>query len=249
MKSRPTSRGTSKTRAGAGFSLVELMVVLVIIAIVAAVAAPTLVEVHRRNRLTDMLNLVERSASQTRNLAMQTRRAAVLEMGSGRMWINTLQGSDCWSAVNTRCVHNLGQAASENQERFIDLADPYYTDSEAYVCGVSVATMSGSSCAQDTVIQGTDSFALCYSGRGDLYLRVGDDSATACDGTGAPVAEQSDWVRACAVDPNSDNPFNGAVIYLNRFDAQPSDCTAVANDVMRGVHMPAGASPYSRVEI
>ena len=51
------------------------------------------------------------------------------------------------------------------------------------------------------------------------------------------------------VDPNLGTPFNGAVVYLNRFDAPPADCSAVANDVMRGVHVPAGASPYSRVEI
>jgi hypothetical protein len=110
--------------------------------------------------------------------------------------------------------------------------------------------MSGSSCAHDVSLTPNDPFALCYSGRGDLYLRLGSDSATSCDGTGPPVAEQADWVRSCVVNPAAADPFNGAVLYFNRYeDGAPSNCDVPAKDVMRGVHVPAGAAPYSRVEI
>ena len=56
-------------------------------------------------------------------------------------------------------------------------------------------------------------------------------------------------MRSCVINPTSGDPFNGAVLYFNRFDAQPSSCSQPALDVSRGVHLPAGAAPYSRVEI
>jgi len=249
MKYQNPSRRRAARGAKAGFTLIELMVVLVIIAVFAALAAPSIIEVHRRNRLTELLQMVERSASQVRNLAMQTRRGAVLEMAEGRMWINTLSGSDCWSTINARCMHNVGQDATDSLSRYVELTSEYYTDSDAYMCGAQVATMTGSDCALDVTLTSGDPFALCYSGTGDLYLRSGADTATLCDGTGPPTAVHADWVRSCAIAPESGTPFNGAVLYFNRFDEAPANCDAVAVDVMRGVHVPAGATPYSRVEI
>lgn len=232
-----------------GFTLIELMIVLVIIAIFAALAAPTLVEVSRRNTLTEMTNTVERAASQVRNLAMQTRRGAVLEVAEGEIWINTLQDSSCWSKIQTRCTINRGEAATIAGTNTINLSEDQYTDAKAYLCGADMATVAGGTCSQNVGFTSGDSFALCYSGQGDLYLRQSADTNTVCGSSGVPQATQDDWVRTCVVNPQDATAFNGAVLHFNRYDAAPTNCGSVAIDVMRGVHLPAGGSPYSRVEI
>jgi prepilin-type N-terminal cleavage/methylation domain-containing protein len=250
MYSESKPRAPRRPHSAAGFSLIELMVVLIIIAIFAALAVPQLVEVHRRNKLTDLTNMVEQSAAETRTFAMQTRRGAVLEVGTnGTIWINTLKGSDCWSDVQTRCMHNKGLDATTNYTNVFNMLEEHYVESGAYLCGVEVATIAGDACAMNLEFFPGDAFALCYSGRGDLYVRSGEDVNTACDGNTVPNALQDDWSRSCVITDQDATPYNGALLKFNRFDGQPSNCSAVSLGVTRGVHVPVGSAPYSKVEI
>ena len=243
-----------------GLSLIELMIVLVIIGIFAVIAIPNLIENQKRNELTDLTNMVEQAASQTRNLAMQTRRAAVLEFKSDSMWVNRLSGSPCWSGIDMRCTLNLGQKKDNPLDPSIfDLRDPdtYGDDNGSFMCGVEVAVLNtaGDACepAATTIAPGS-SFALCYSGDGNLWFRNSGDAATECTGSGNPVA-QAMWVRSCVIINAGDITFNGARIKLNRFDSSASDATGAftdcadpaVRDVTRAVYIPYGGTPYSRV--
>jgi type II secretory pathway pseudopilin PulG len=228
------------------------MVVLIIIAIFAALAVPQLVEVHRRNKLTDLTNMVEQSAAQVRTLAMQTRRAVVFEVADSQVWINTLQGSDCWSRINTRCMHNVGEVATTSFTNVFDMQEEHFIESGAYHCGTEIATIADGACAQNVVVGPGDAFALCYSGKGDLYARISEDATTCEPGQGIPgldIGDQDDWVRSCVVTDSTLMPFNGAVLKFNRFESAPADCSATSLGVTRGVHVPVGAAPFSRVEI
>ena len=247
-----------KDRRDRGFSLIELMIVLVIIAIFAVIAIPNLIENQKRNELTDLTNMVEQAASQTRNLAMQTRRAAVLEFKSDDMWVNRLSGSQCWSGIERRCTLDLGQSKAGPLIPF-NLRDPdtYGDDNGSFMCGVEVAVLNsvGTACeAAATTITPGNSFALCYSGDGNLWFRNSGDEATECTDTGAPVAKAM-WVRSCVIFNAGNITFNGARIKLNRFDSDKgdppgtfTDCAdPAARDVTRAVYIPYGGTPYSRV--
>ncbi len=249
-----------RDRRNRGFSLIELMIVLVIIAIFAVIAIPNLIENQKRNDLTDLTNMVEQAASQTRNLAMQTRRAAVLEFKGDEMWVNRLTGSKCWSGIEQRCTFNLGQKnATPLVQVAFNLRDPdtYGDDNGSFMCGVEVAELNdtGTACeAAATTVSPGAPFALCYSGDGNLWFRNSDDSVTACGVTGAP-APKTLWVRSCVIIDSGNITFNGARIKFNRFDSALGDFTGdftdcagpAARDVTRAVYVPQGGTPYSRV--
>jgi len=243
-----------------GFSLIELMIVVVIIGIFVVVAIPSLIENRKRNELTDLTNMVEQAASQTRNLAMQTRRAAVLEFKDDNMWVNRLSGATCWSGIDQRCTLNLEQRKPNPLDPSIfNLRDPntYGDDNGSFMCGVEVAELNGAgnACqAAATMISPGDPFALCYSGDGNLWFRNSGDAATECTDTGAPVASAA-WVRSCVIINGGNITFNGARIKFNRFDSAKGDITGLFTDcadpavmdVTRAVYIPHGGTPYSRI--
>ncbi len=249
-----------KDRRDPGFSLIELMIVLVIIGVFAAVAIPSLIENQKRNELTDLTNMVEQAASQTRNLAMQTRRAAVLEFKADNMWVNRLSGAHCWSGIDRRCTFDLGQKKTNPLDPSIfDLRDPdtYGDDNGSFMCGVEVAELNaaGTACnAAATTKPPGDPFALCYSGDGNLWFRNSGDAATECAATGIPALKDQ-WVRSCVIIDSGNITFNGARIKFNRFDSATGDITGdftdcadpAVMDVTRAVYVPYGGTPYSRV--
>ncbi len=245
-----------------GFTLIELMVVMVIIAVFAALVAPQIGEVSRRGKLTDLTNMVQQSAAQVRTYALQTRRASVLEVSDGRVWVNVLEGSDCWSGLRleNRCMHNYGKQATQDQDNRFDMSIAEYTDAGAYLCNVDLAHMASGTCQLNTDIAPGTSFALCYSGDGELFYRAGAD-ATTCSGpdvdyasddpghSGGSLAGRDSWKRACTIKGGDRDGFSGALLYFNRFESPPSACESDdVLDVLRGVHVPQGGAPYSRVE-
>ena len=243
-----------KRKIGRGFTLIELMVVLVIIAIFAAIAVPQLVDVRRRNKLTDLTNMVQQTAGEVRTYAMQTRRATVFEVSAGRIWINVLQGPECWSDLRAedRCMQNFGASALDSGENSFDMLASEYVDADAYLCGVEAAYLVDGACAYHDLGR-AESFALCYSAKGDLYYRAGADAATACSGpagllvAGTDLADRGSWNRMCYYRADAER-MNGAVLKFNRFDGVPSDCDSDALGVMRSVIVPVGTAPYSKVE-
>ena len=238
------------------FTLVEVMIVVVIIGICAAIVAPQLVDHKRSSNLTDLVNLVQQTASQTRSLALQTRHGAVLEVSgsTGKIWVNTLSGPQCWDSISKTCVQTAGHAVVPE----LDLNVEPYLSAEAAMCGVQVQALTGAdtdtpSC-DDLSLSATSDFALCYAGNGELYIRVGEDGDTICS-VGAAGAERGDWSRVCA-STGDEGATNGAVIRFNRFDGGSGSCAGGDGgtddgvmDVTRAVYLPIGGAPYSKVEI
>lgn len=222
-----------------GVTLIELMVVVAIIGICVAIVVPQLVDHKYATELTDLTNMVQQTASQTRNLALQTRRAAVLEVALNatpkRMWINTLGGPKCTDAVLQTNIQTTGQKSAAQPELLLDEAGGTYAAAGAAVCGASVfaPNSDGSACAALSGIGPAVHFALCYSGSGELWVR--DPSAG--------------WTRACVALGGGGS--NGAVLRFNRFSTTGShtDCTTGAVDVARSVYLPIGGAPYSKVDI
>jgi type II secretion system protein H len=212
-----------KSEPNRGFTLIELMVVVTIIGICSAIVVPRLVEHKRTSDLTDVVNMVQQTVAQARTLALQTRRAAVVDVrGTSRaISVKTLAGAKCTDAT-----------AQSGMASFSYSADPYQTsNSKAVLCGATITKVSGTSCAAPAVVVGSD-FFLCYSGTGDLYFSA-DSGAT--------------WTRACL---RTDTGATGAVLRFNRFTgASPANCAASPLDVTRAVMVPSGGAPYSRVDI
>jgi type II secretory pathway pseudopilin PulG len=231
------------------------MMVLVIIGIFAAIAVPELVEVSRRNKLTDLSNMVQQTAGTVRTYAMQTRHATVLEVADGAMWINVLDGPTCWSALRAedRCMHNMGLTATADGTNRLDLRASEYTEAGAAMCGVEMWYLVEGTCTATGDLGTAPSFALCYSGEGDLFVRASAD-ATGCDGpalalAGQQIAARDDWHRACYFQDGEDGS-SGAVVRFNRFDGSAASCdSSSALDVTRAVLVPIGAAPYGRVDL
>ena len=88
------------------------------------------------------MRLRQRAAAAARGFAVQTRRAAVLEVSGGRLWINLLDGAECWSnlKLEDRCMQNFGKTATESQVNTLDLTADDYTEAGAYLCGLDVVS-------------------------------------------------------------------------------------------------------------
>jgi prepilin-type N-terminal cleavage/methylation domain-containing protein len=237
-----------------GFTLIELMVCVVIIGICAAIVVPQLIAHKRTTSLTDLVNMVEQTASQTRSLALQTRRAAVLEVsGADRaIWINTLSGPQCWDGLSQTCVQTVGRTGDVS---VFNLGAEPYASAGAALCDVHVSEVTGAGtsaadCAPVDGLSAASVFALCYAGNGELYIRNSEDSGTVCGGSAA-AADREDWSRACADITGAATDVIGAALRFNRFDGAVSDCDTADNklDVTRAVYLPMGGAPYNRAEL
>jgi prepilin-type N-terminal cleavage/methylation domain-containing protein len=245
-----------RTNLKNGFSLLELMVVLVIIGVFSALAIPGAMEIRYRNILTDSVERVRSAAAATRDLAMQTRKAAVLEVSSDRVWINVLSDARCDDPIEKRCTTNLG-GASDGSIVLWDADGMRDTAGVAFCGGWSIGDNQGDCTGSITsaALAVDDGFALCYSGAGELFYRVGADTNTVCGGTSQSLSNLP-WNRACSVssadtvsvsfsDSSGYGLGDGAVLMLNRYDPKTTLCTSAAIDNRRLVIFPTNGSPFS----
>ncbi len=230
------------------------MAVVTIIGIFSALAIPGIMQVQYRNTLADSVDRVRSAGAAARDLAMQTRQAAVLEVSSTGVWVNLLTDAGCDSGIAKRCTTALGRAS----DGFIPLFDADGVGREAGVamCGGSVLTMdSADACTVDTELVVSDGFALCYSGAGDLFYRLGGDAGTVCGVGDPPSASATDWIPACSVATAVSVEFtdestlalkDGGALMLNRYEGDACSSTTNAMDVRRLVYFPSNGSPYSQ---
>lgn len=224
-----------KKKKNCGFTLIELMVTVSIIGLLSAVAIPSIMLVQNRNTLSEVVSDFQQFGSRARGLAMQTRNATVMTVGPDSVWVDVLDGPDCWSSLPDS-GERMGNPS------FVDLADPL-SKADAQVCGIHY--LAG------TIAAG-DAFALCYSGSGELYINDSPawslelDSSTDNDTDSEPDAQETDWTlttgtQATATIADSGYTYNeGVVVLFNR------GCGSDAADVERAVYFPIAAVPYSK---
>ncbi|MDD5306827.1 MAG: type II secretion system protein [Deltaproteobacteria bacterium] len=210
-----------------GFTLLELMVVIVIIGIFAALAVPSITQVRYRNYLMVMVDGFTQVAGETRALAMQTRKAAVLEVRKNQAWIRTLAGAECSSAtVNVNFQSTV-------------MEDPNYLMAGVGMCGGSALTDTGSGCTESIELDRTTGFGLCYTGWGELRVRPG------ATGTWTPSCGGSTQIDT----GDAAGPLNdGAAVVFNRFEKDKMCDVTKVQDVRRAVIFPTNGAPYSRVK-
>ena len=239
-----------------GFSLLELMAVLVIIAIFSALAIPGIMEIQYRNALAESVERVRSAGAAARDLAMQTRQAAVLEVTSSGVWVNLLNGSSCEDGIQKRCTGNQGRAS----DGFIPLydEDSLGQRSGTALCGgitLSPDPSSNDACTQSPTLVRADGFALCYSGTGELFYRLGADEGTLCSATGTPSTDAV-WQRSCSTQTAVSAAFSdgstyvaedGAVLVLNRYEDTPCVNENDALDTRRIVVFPTNGAPFSQI--
>jgi prepilin-type N-terminal cleavage/methylation domain-containing protein len=250
-----------------GFTLVELMAVLIIIGVVCAIAVPGIVEVRYRNILADTVNNVQVAAIQARSLALQTRRAAVLEVREDKVWVNLLQGCGCDTPVDTGCISNTGIAGNGEvllYDRVAGVGTSFAEEAGVGMCLGGARTLpdisgnndslTGGTCPTDPLVMESvddDGFALCYTGRGELYVRAVKDVASECPIPDAGTGGGLTWLRTCsasdtaAVVDGDLKLYDGAVIVFNRYES--AHCKGNKKDVRRALFFPTTGSPYSGV--
>jgi len=250
----------TENRNNRGFTLLELMAVLAVITILAAVSAPKLYHLNDRNRLIEMVGDVEQVAGHARALAMQSSRAAVIEVNGNNIWVNVLAGPNCDDTYERRCVQNMGDSKTTAQTNVLQIDEQIFLDAGVTLCSIRFASVvpdpvNAATCTVEDVDPG-GAFALCYAGNGELWVRKETDAAAACDQTGDPTVNNK-WERGCAAWTKAGaaggNDFSGAELRFSRFESTGSTChlgsTASGElDVARAVHVPAGAHPFTRVE-
>lgn len=237
-----------------GFTLVELMVVVVIIGVFAALAASHLGSVSHRNRLTGLTQDVQQLGSRARSVAIQTRRAAVVEFATRGIWLNLLSGGNCWSTPQSKCAYDSYLVSPGGGEPLnLYLLSSELVQSEIVMCGGTARTLDGSGNLGTTALPAAG-FALCYSGAGELWIREAGDSKTTC-AQPSVSGDSADWVRAAgAATPTVVNLFgvnadllDGAVVGLNRTEGRAcSGTVADSIDVRQAVFFPTGGAPFSR---
>jgi len=234
--------------------LIELMIVCAIIGICAAIVVPQLVAHKRTADLTDLVNTVQQTASEARSLALQTRRAAVLEVSEGKIWVNTLKGPQCWDGISQTCMQTTGHMSSVVPE--FDLNVEPYASAGTALCDVSVSVVTGAgtesaACVPLAVVSAATPFAVCYAGNGELYVRPAADAGAACD-DGHASAGLAAWQRVCPT-IGTDADSSGLVLMFNRFEAGPGTCGPAGEsdviDVTRAVYISIGGAPYSKVQL
>jgi hypothetical protein len=169
-----------------------------------------------------------------------------------KIWINTLNGPQCWDGLSQTCVQTVGRTGDVS---YFNLDAEPYASAGAALCDVHVwevtgAGTSATACESVDGLSASSSFALCYAGNGELYVRDAADSGTVCGGSTAAVGRDG-WSRACANITGAATDVIGATLRFNRFDGAVSDCDTATNilDVTRAVYLPMGGAPYSRVEL
>lgn len=241
-----------KCKTQQAFSLVELMAVVVIIGIFSALAIPGIMEVQDRNALTDTTAKFRSVAMKVRDIALQRQQAAVLEVMNDKSWINVLSTGSCEDTqIIQRCTTNAGAPYPHFE------AGNAATGAGVAFCGGKMLALSGSTCVEDSsnVLSVTSGagFAVCYSGAGELWVRPGVDSGTACGSTGDPDPN-ADWIRPCNSNAEIDVSFvdgststlrDGAIVMFNRYDGVA--CAAPSNDLPRFVVFPTSSVPYTKL--
>ena len=216
-----------------GFTLVELMVVVVIIGVFAGVMAASVGGVSRRQALVRATSQIREAGIRVRDLAMQTRQATVLEVdvhnGVVDYWINVLGDPDCSSTVlQRRC---LAPAAGTPRKGSTATQNGWEVKhSESF----SMSGAGSPPCTNKTVFAGQNGpFAICYSGSGHLFWRVGTQANSGVCSGAETVLGASAWSRACSV-----------TMILNR-----EDSTGTKLDVDRHIVFPDNAAPFSRIDL
>lgn len=239
-----------------GYTLLELMIVLVMIAILAAVTVPKLMEVSQRNRLGELTNMFQEVVAEARSLAIKSRRAVVVEIRNGSVWVNLLDSVDCTGDIRKRCfrvVDTMGAAE-------LDLETTEFSDAGIDMCNLRIATIDA---AGGCVISSTDwassGVGLCYNGSGQLWIREDVDTNTECGKSDAPSVTA--WNKACVpwvtadavVSAVGSTLFSGADIRFNRFSSGAGTCPVGsitptgAEDITRRVLVPAGGHPFVKM--
>lgn len=229
----------------------ELMAVVTIIGIASAIAIPGIVQVVYRNKLIDTVSLAQEAATRARAMAMQTNDAVVVEFRPSRIWINRLQGGHCDAeVVARRCATPTTLAGGRG---FLDLGEQMMDLAGLAMCGGVALKKADRSGVCDSITLPRDGFALCYTGRGHLFIRNSADANTECDSTGTPAGtwlfacSQTATVAAVPVDGKNADINDGSIVLFNRYDPDGTVCSGVGVDVRRGLFFPTGGNPYARI--
>ena len=226
----------------------ELLAVVTIIGITSAVAIPGIVQVVYRNKLIDTVSLAQEAASRARAMAIQTNDAVVVEFRPDRIWVNRLAGGDCSAAIERRCASPTTDSEGKG---YLDLTETMLDLSGLAMCGAVALVKTERSDTCGVLQLARTGFALCYTGRGHLFVRNGVDEKTICTSTDAPdgtwqfTCSQKDSVTAQPPDGENADISDGSIVLFNRYDE--SACNGKGVDVRRGLFFPTGGNPYARI--
>lgn len=234
-----------------GFTLIELMVVVVIIGVFAGLAAAQLGALNYRNKLTSLTAEVQQLGSRARSMAIQTRRAVVVEFRNRGLWLNLLDGANCWDTPAQKCAYDqyLQAPSDGNSPVNLFLAADDLTDAGVVMCG-GTARVAGT-LAGVALNQNATGFALCYSGAGELWVRAGGDNNANC-GAAAVAGAAAEWARGAGANASitpthfgaTVSLTDGAIVLLNR--TEDATCGGAVLDVRQAVFFPTGGAPFSR---